>query len=302
MQDGPNDDENPNATLPNPEIFSNMAAWGHASISEYDTENDEMMRALCIEAEGLLGLAQEVMEKTSRIRNELQGCIEAWSMPDREAMEHILTNPEEILPEGCEQLAEHVRELAEHSYSVAMRASTYQKQGRDNAKVAEHKRAWQHTDRLRVANTIGSLARQKDQRAVPPLVLMRSIDKLYACCNSHQWSRECKEQSILSKSATERYLSKARWFRPTPIFGPESAVPHDTEVSKVYSYCAYDNLEFTMPVEFERIKKGELVKSTLLHTVTSKPRTTLPQPYPNPTPTLTLTLTLTLPVTPTPTP
>ena len=86
MQDGPNDDENPNATLPKPDIFSNMAAWGHASISEYDTENDEMMRALCIEAEGLLGLAQEVMEKTSRIRNELQGCIEAWSMPVREGV------------------------------------------------------------------------------------------------------------------------------------------------------------------------------------------------------------------------
>ena len=223
------------------------------------------MQNLCLEAKSLLGFAQAQAEQSVQIQAEMQSTVEAWSWSPCEAMIHVLSTPFVLVPEGCDTLEKHLQSLTEHNYSARMRATTYSKSGRDNAKVEAGKKEWRRRDGLRVVSEMSMLVRRKDRRAIPPLTLMRSIDSVFGCLSKPVWERQCNEQYLLGRKSTLKYLKMLQDWKAPAVF----PLPEDVTSTR-YALAVYDNLEFSLRVEFEKIVDGEMKRTNLLHTVTSE--------------------------------
>lgn len=234
-----------------------------------DSELSLLLESLSLLCEADAMLMESSSQVTSEVTSELISLIQHYKKPMGAVIVHALEKPEELVPWTlCPTLINHLNALSSHSYSRRMNMSVRNIVGRAKGSLdreRERREAYQAKVSLRIVTELARMCRRRDLHCVPPITMMKSIDNILVRLNHRHWKRSCRELDVVYKSTVEQaVMSVCRW-RPQPIF------PSPTDVvSTRYGLGVYDNLEFRLPVAEPRIKDGEMLFTTLLHTVTCK--------------------------------
>ena len=207
------------------------------------------------------GMMSDLTGFSPELSLEVEAVVNYYDIPHHEMMIRILEHPGDLLPcHLCPSLLALQHTLSSNSYSQKMFAATRKLKGRDNAKVEEQKQAYLRRQHLRDVVHVARLCRRKNVHCVPPIVMMKSIENLFINLNSRAWRRSNRDLDTVSRSFIETLIRNTRRWRERPLF----------DVSTKYGYGVYDNLEFRLPVAEARIKDGEMIETSILHTTTCK--------------------------------
>ena len=84
-------------------------------------------------------------------------------------------------------------------------------------------------------------------QARPPLIIMKSIEKLHLNASTLEWNRESKDRLVMSRTWTEDAVdAAARVYKPALDF----------EESELYAVHCRDNLEWWQTVKYAGLRDG----------------------------------------------
>ena len=221
--------------------------------------------SLCSRADTLLqdpavaGIGQK--EITDELAAYIQWCKEPLSTMVR----YVLENPHEVLPrEICPKLFAVIQGMQMNPYKVK-RLRILEWKSKDHAaakiKAVQHRRKLE----LQIVAVISQLAMIRDQRANPPHIVMRTIDRVYQGTSQSDWEMQTKERLLVDRTGLRRALAGISDWRPAPKFPSP-----DDEISMEYTVVIHDNKEWRLAIKWERAdKNGNLIRNPIYHTVTS---------------------------------
>ena len=181
-------------------------------------------------------------------------------MPLKDMVLHVLEKPDELVPSDvCPTLWKLLTSLQMGPYKQRRhRTLGASKDPADSRKLEK----LQRKQRLQVVGVLSQIAMMRDQRANPPWIVMRSIDRIYQGTSESDWEMMTRERLLVDPTGLRRALKHHSDWRPTP-FGSMD------EVSTEYTLMAHDNKEWRFPYKWERVINGELIQNPIYHTVTS---------------------------------
>ena len=197
------------------------------------------------------------------LESELTDVIKWCERPAAEMARRVLDKPKELLPHHlCPQLFAFLMQLQTNGYKARTLASLRRS---EDPQAKKKLATLQYNLDFRVITVISLLARMRNQFAIPPIIMMRSIDRQYYNTTRTDWEMMAKERFVLfPKTVTTALRANKDWL-PNPF--PEQDLP----VSVEYAMCIHDNKEWRFPYKWERIlKDGTKIENPLYHTVTSK--------------------------------
>lgn len=215
---------------------------------------------LVSQAAGLLDEATALTNHPDSLVGELGQFINWCSVPLKLMVRHVLENPEDLVPkDACPNLYALLDRLQSNEYKrKRQRHLELSEKVEDEQKLVQLRRKL----RLQVVAVLSQLAMMRDQRANPPWIVMRSIDRLYQGTSQSDWEMLTRERLLVDRTGLRRAMTHVKDWRPTP-FGDMD------EISPEYTLVAHDNKEWRLCYKWERWINGKKIENPIYHTVTS---------------------------------
>jgi hypothetical protein len=239
------------------------SAEGPGTANETDPRVEAQLALLICEASALLQRSTEDAVDTETIKEELASL----------SAHYAAQKPEETLVACLEtgsidcqnDMAPHLMAFIEGVTGTGYQERQVSKLRQDGGDKLQK---WSAKRQVGIAAVLSAMMRQVRQAALPPQVLLRSVQHLHYGTNRSHWRLQCSEKHVASETLTERLVEKA-----TQIYKPwNSAFGRTEDLEEEYRLVVADNFElWTRKTHKQRLDaEGDLLVATVFHTVTSK--------------------------------
>lgn len=239
------------------------SAEGPGTANDTDPRVQAQLAMLLCEASALLQRSTADAVDTETIKKELASL----------SAHYAAQKPEETLVACLDSgSVDCQNDIAPHLMAFIERVTGTGYQERQVSKLRQTKsdklHKWSAKRQVGIAAVLSALMRQVRQAALPPQVLLRSVQHLHYGTNRSHWRLQCSEKQVASETLTESLVEKA-----SKIYKPwNSAFGTKEDLEEEYRLVVADNFElWTRKTHKQRLDaEGDLLLATVLHTVTSK--------------------------------
>lgn len=219
--------------------------------------------ALCNQARELVDepVRHEINVKT--LEADLDAFVAWCSLPLPLMVRQVLDHPKNLIPaDVCPIL---------HDVLVHLQRCPYKRaKSRQLANLNEGKRESQKYEsklRMQIVSMLSHLAKCRNERANPPWMVMRSIERIYHGMPESDWEGLTKERLLVDRTGLRRAMRAVSDWRPEPSFCTDDR----DYVSTEYTLIAHDNKEWRLCYKWERLdSNGKLQINPWYHSVTSE--------------------------------
>ena len=182
---------------------------------------------LCNRARDLMDDPKRDIINIDMLADDLEAYIKWCSVPLQDMVRQVLENPKELIPEHvCPTLVEVMRQLQRNEYkSKRLRHLHAHVMTRENR---EELSKYTAKLELQIVSLVSQMAKARNERANPPWIVMRSIDRLYHGTSESDWEGLTRERLLVDRTGLRRAMRAVKGWRPEPSFATEARYERDS--------------------------------------------------------------------------